>query len=367
VQRPRKPQRKPKPSAALVSISNEKLASFKRSFEMLSRNFSKSFASVGNSPQNTTGCTSLKPGSASAAGLGVGDRVAHARLGDLLDLRGDEADLARPQFGQLLDLGPEAADAIHQMARAPRHEGDLLPLLQHARHHAHEDDDAQIRIIPAVDEHRLQRRVGSPFGAGIRSTIASRISSMPMPDLAEARMALRRVQPDDVLDLLADLFGLGGGQIDLVDDRHDLMIMLDRLIDVGERLRFHALRRIHHQQGALARGQAARDLIGEVDMPRRVHQVEDMALPVEAHGLRLDGDAALLLDIHIVEHLGAHLTVGQAAGALDQAIGKRGLAMIDMGDDREIADLVERGHGGRLAGSAVEPKSRRQQILVTTR
>jgi hypothetical protein len=41
--------------------------------------FSKSAASTGNSPQNTTGCTSLKPGSGFSAGvLDVGDGVADA-------------------------------------------------------------------------------------------------------------------------------------------------------------------------------------------------------------------------------------------------------------------------------------------------
>ena len=48
--------------------------------------------------------------------------------------------------------------------------------------------------------------------------------------------------------------GLGGGQVDLVDHRHDLMVMLDALIDVGEGLRLDPLRRIDHQQRALARG-----------------------------------------------------------------------------------------------------------------
>src|SRR3546814_8907819 len=49
-------------------------------------------------------------------------------------------------------------------------------------------------------------------------------------------------------DLRLHLLRFGGGQVDLVDDGHDLMIMLDRLIDVGQRLRFHALGRVHHQR-----------------------------------------------------------------------------------------------------------------------
>src|SRR3546814_5126689 len=67
--RPRKPQRKPKPSAADVSISKLNEASLRRSLYMLSRSFSKSLASTGKRPQNTTGCASLKPGRGAAVGL----------------------------------------------------------------------------------------------------------------------------------------------------------------------------------------------------------------------------------------------------------------------------------------------------------
>ena len=80
--------------------------------------------------------------------LGVGQRVAYPRLRHVLDLRGDEADLAGAEVGQLLDLGAEAADAVHQMLRAGLHEGHLLALLQRPVDHAHQDDDAEIRIVP---------------------------------------------------------------------------------------------------------------------------------------------------------------------------------------------------------------------------
>ena len=90
---------------------------------------------------------------------------------------------------------------------------------------------------------------------------------------------------------------------------HDLVVVLDRLVDVGQRLRLDALGGVDDQQRALARGERARDFIGEVDVAGRVHQVELIALPLEADGLRLDGDPALALDVHVVEHLGvaAHL------------------------------------------------------------
>ena len=123
------------------------------------------------------------------------------------------------------------------------------------------------------------------------------------------------------------------------------MVVLDRLVDVGQRLRLHPLRRVDHQQRALAGGEAAAHLIGEVDMPRRVHQVEHVILPVlgaviEPHRLRLDRDPALLLELHIVEHLPVrHLPRGQPARRLDQPVGKRRFPVIDMGYDAEISEF----------------------------
>ncbi len=48
------------------------------------------------------------------------------------------------------------------------------------------------------------------------------------------------------------------------------------------------------------------------------------------------------------EHLLLHLARLEAAGGLDQPVGERRLAVIDMGDDREIADVVE-GEGHRVS------------------
>jgi hypothetical protein len=76
---------------------------------------------------------------------------------------------------------------------------------------------------------------------------------------------------------------------------------------------------------------------------RRVHQVELVGLAVlvavvEAHGLRLDGDAALALDVHGIEDLLLHLPVRDVAAQLDEPVGQRRLAVVDVSDDREIAD-----------------------------
>ena len=145
--------------------------------------------------------------------------------------------------------------------------------------------------------------------------MASSTWSILRPVLALIGTASEASMPDHILDLLLDPLGLGGGQVDLVEDRHDLQPGIDRLIDIGQGLGLDALAGIHHQQRAFAGGQAARHFIAEVHMAGRVHQIEDIVLAVgglviQPHGLGLDGDAALALDIHGIEHLVLHLAAG---------------------------------------------------------
>ena len=119
--------------------------------------------------------------------------------------------------------------------------------------------------------------------------------------------------------------------------------MIDGEIGIGERLGFDALRGIDDEQRAFAGGEGARDFVREVDVAGRVDQVELVGLAVvrgvhHADGVGFDGDAALALQVHGVEHLGLHFARGERAGQLQQAVGQRGLAVVDVRDDREITD-----------------------------
>jgi hypothetical protein len=59
---------------------------------------------------------------------------------------------------------------------------------------------------------------------------------------------------------------------------------------------------------------------------------------MQADAFRFDGDAALALQIHGVEHLLVHFALRKRPGHFEQAIGKRGFAVIDVRDDTKIAD-----------------------------
>ena len=157
--------------------------------------------------------------------------------------------------------------------------------------------------------------------------------------------ALVLANSEDVLDLLGHDVGLHADHIDLVDDTDDVHSRFGGEIGVGDGLGLDALRGIDHQQRPLARGQCPGYFVSEIDVPRRVDQVEHVGLAVVfvLHGHRggLDRNTSLTLDVHAVEKLILGLSLGDGACHLQHAVGQRALAMIDVGDNTEIAYILD--------------------------
>ena len=80
-------------------------------------------------------------------------------------------------------------------------------------------------------------------------------------------------------------------------------------------------------------------------MARGIDQVKLIGLAVvrgvhHADGVGFDGDAAFALEVHGVEDLRLHFARCQGPREFQQAVGQRGLAVVDVRDDREIADVL---------------------------
>ena len=99
------------------------------------------------------------------------------------------------------------------------------------------------------------------------------------------------------------------------------------------------------------RRERARDFVGEVDVAGGVDEVQLVGLALVAvfhpHRAGLDRDPALPLELHVVEHLLLELPLLHRAGELEEPVGQRALAVVDVGDDREVANTCE-VHGGSL-------------------
>ena len=187
------------------------------------------------------------------------------------------------------------------------------------------------------------------IGLGRRDAVDDRLEHLVDADagLGGHQQRVGGVEADGLLDLLLDPVGARDRQIDLVEHRDDVEIVVERDVDVGERLRLDALRGVDDQERAFAGGQRPRHLVVEVDVAGRVDQVELIGLAVvglvrELDRLRLDRDAALALELHVVEELVLHLARGDRATALQDAVGERRLAVIDVSDDREVTDPLGR-------------------------
>jgi hypothetical protein len=80
---------------------------------------------------------------------------------------------------------------------------------------------------------------------------------------------------------------------------------------------------------------------------------------IHAHCGGFDRDAFFALEVHVVEHLRGHITVGDGACQLQQAVCERGFAVVYMGDNAEVADMV--GHCVRKYNRVFWPQSPRER------
>ena len=169
----------------------------------------------------------------------------------------------------------------------------------------------------------------------------------------------RRVEVEEQLvGLVDDLGDARVRAVDLVDDQDDRLVLLQRLAEHEPGLRQRALGGVDQQGDAVDHRQPALDLTAEVGVARGVDDVDEQVLAADRGVLREDRDALLALQVHRVHDpvLDRALVdrVGVVGTALQQhRVDERGLAVVDVGDDRDVADLLapEQAGGGGHAGA----------------
>ena len=161
---------------------------------------------------------------------------------------------------------------------------------------------------------------------------------------ADRQLDRQRVGAEAVAHRLHGAVEVGAGAVHLVDVGDPRDAVLVGLAPDGLRLRLDAGDRVEDRDRAVEDAQRALDLDGEVDVAGRVDDVDPVALPLAGGRGGGDRDPALLLLLHPV-HDGsalvdlAHL-VG-AAGVVEDALGRRRLAGVDVRHDPDVAGLLE--------------------------
>jgi hypothetical protein len=108
-----------------------------------------------------------------------------------------------------------------------------------------------------------------------------------------------------------------------------------------------ALGGIDEQQHAVDHRQAALDLAAEVGVARGVDDVELHVAVLDRGVLGEDRDALLALEVHRVHDALVHVLVGaERAGLPQHRVDQRRLAVVDVGNDRDVAEVLSALHGG---------------------
>ena len=277
---------------------------------------------------------------------GKRDRVAHAGVADALDRSSEIADLAGGErFAFLQTERLHGTDFHHVEFRARVPHTDAVARAETPVHHADVDYHAEITVVAGIEDQRFERGV---LVAGRRGNIADGGFEHVLNVESRFRRnggAILGGDPDDLFNLVAATFDVGGRKVDLVDHGDDFEVRVHSEVGVGKGLGFDALRGVHHQESALAGVQTAGDFVVEVHVTGRVDQVEYIFFAVlrgiiEFDGAGFDGDAAFAFEFHVVEQLVFHVALFHGAGQFEDAVGEGGLAVVDVGDDGEIADMA---------------------------
>ncbi len=145
---------------------------------------------------------------------------------------------------------------------------------------------------------------------------------------------------EQVEDLVGDFGGPGVGPIDLVDDHDGPQPHLERLGDHELGLRQRPLGGIDQHQHAVHHVEDALDLAAEIGVAGRIHDIYARVAPDQRGHLRQDGDAAFALEIiRIHRALGDALILAKCAGLLQQPVDQGGFAMVDVGDNGNVAKV----------------------------
>ena len=215
----------------------------------------------------------------------------------------------------------------HQILRAGRHHPDLCANLYRAFHDSAEYDNTFIGIVNCIKNECLKRCVRiSRRCRNLCDNLLQNLINIKS-GLGGYSRRIRCLYTDHILNLFNYLIRSRTGQINLVDDRHDIQVMIQRQIDIGQSLSLHALSRIHYQNGSVTGRKTPGHLIIKIHMSGRVNQIENVLFSVlrfvyNADRLGFDRDSTLSLQIHIIQYLSLHFPAGQCPCPLYNTIRK---------------------------------------------
>jgi hypothetical protein len=295
-------------------------------------------------------------------GLGVVEVADGVADGDVVDA-GDGHDLARRSGLDRDALEAFVDEELLDVALGVglvAEDQEILRRGQRAAHDAPDREAADVVVVRGVADDHLEgavgvaRRAGDLLEDGVeeRRQILRLVLELALGeavlgdgvDRGEVHLLVAGFEvAEEVEHLGEDLVRAGVAAVDLVDHDDDREAALEALRQDEARLRERSLGGVDEQQGSVGHHQRALDLAAEVRVARGVDDVDLDALVPDARVLREDGDPALFFEIVRVHHpFGDDLVVSERAGLAKDEVDERGLAMVDVGDDGDVSEILAR-------------------------
>jgi hypothetical protein len=132
--------------------------------------------------------------------------------------------------------------------------------------------------------------------------------------------------------------------IDFIDDHDGFVTQSERLACDEACLRHGAFNGIDKQQYGIDHGEHALDLTTEVRVTRGVDDIDTRTLIFDCAVLGEDGDTPLALEVvRVHDSLGHAFVRSEGSGLFEETVDEGGFAVVDVGDDRDVANRA----GGR--------------------
>src|ERR1700739_4272785 len=167
-------------------------------------------------------------------------------------------------------------------------------------------------------------------------------------DDREIELILGRVEVNkQVVDFVQHFFRAGVGAVDLVQYHHGRELGRERLLQDIPGLRQRAFAGVDEEHHAAHHAQGALHFTAEIAVAGGVHDVYLGIVEKQGGVLGQNGDAALALQVVRVHNALDDFLIGAENAALAQhGIDKRGFAVVDVGNDGDIANLFS--HVGEI-------------------
>ncbi len=143
----------------------------------------------------------------------------------------------------------------------------------------------------------------------------------------------------EVVNLVKNFLWTSVGAVNLVNDENRLQVRFQRLAEHVTSLRQRAFAGVDQQHDAIDHLERALHLAAKIGVSGRIHDIDFYACVKHSRVLGKDGNTALAFQIvRVHDALGHGLVVAEGAALAKHGVNQRGLAVVHVGDDGDVAN-----------------------------